>query len=333
MSHVIMAAELGVNHNGSVDTALAMVRSAAKCGVDAVKVQAFCASEFCTRDAMYQGQRQVDMFRRYELDREALARIAAECKACGVDFFGTPDSLEQGRLLKALGAKWIKVGSDDITNLPLISELAKLGLPMILSTGMATADEICAACDAVEEALDANGWLADKLTLLHCVSLYPTPIERANLSRMNGLLECRFVPVGYSDHTNGIEAAVGAACIGATLIEKHFTMDRDADGPDHAFSADPEQMSELVRRIRLVEVMIGNGGINPSPAELEMRKIARRSIVSAVHLVPGERIKASDLAYKRPGTGLLPSMAQHIIGKTATRALAPDEQFKEGDWA
>lgn len=320
---VTIVAELGVNHNGSVDTALAMVQAAAQAGADAVKVQHFSASEFCTPAAMYQGERQVDMFRRYELPLSDLARIAEECRCVGVKFFGTPDSVQHGRELVELGAEWIKVGSDDITNLPLIRGLAELGKPMILSTGMASREEISRAAVCLPD-----------MILLHCVSRYPTTESDANLARMSALaMWDGWDDIGYSDHTDGIEAAVLAVALDAVMVEKHFTLNRDQPGPDHAFSADPLQFAEMVRRIRQAEVLLGDGAIDPGPEELEMRKVARRSIVAAWPIEKGDEIREQYLAFKRPGTGLMPGRADEIIGRKATRYLAPDEQLREGDWS
>jgi len=321
---VTAVAELGIHHNGSLNTALAMVWAAAQAGADAVKVQHFSAAEFCTPDAEYHGERQIDLFRRYELGYKALARIAADCERCHVIFFGTPDSIEHGQELVDLGAKWLKVGSDDLVNLPLIRGLVKLGKPMILSTGMASAHDIEQAVGAVDPDL--------MLMLMHCVSEYPTPDSRANLFRLRNL-RARWSKVGYSDHTDGIEAAVLSVAVGATMVEKHFTLDRSQSGPDHAFSANPLQFAEMVKRIRHAEVLLGGGQIDPGPEELEMRKVARRSIVAARPIKAHAFIQGADLAFKRPGTGLSPKRAVDIIGRQATRDLGADEQIREGDWA
>lgn len=318
----LVVAEIGINHGGSLDTALEMVRSAAAAGADAVKVQAFSARSFCTPAATYKGERQIELFSRYELSAVVLSEIAEECQRKKVLFFGTPDSIEQARLLVSLGAPCLKVGSDDLVHVPLLRQLASLGLPLILSTGMATIDEICNALAEVDDV---------PVILLHCVSTYPTPPRQANLRRMDSL-SAHHRAVGYSDHTDGIEAAVGAVWAGACLVEKHFTLDRSAEGPDHAFSANPVQWAEMVRRIRMAELMRGTGEIDPGAAELEMRTIARRSIVAARKIAVGETVKPDMLAYKRPGDGLSPAMAEQLLGRQIRRPLARDEQIREGDW-
>ena len=317
----LLVAEIGINHGGSLDTALEMVRAAAASGADAVKIQAFEAASFCTEAATYQGERQIDMFRRYQLGADAYGEIAAECMRNRVMFFGTPASEGQARLLIACGAPCIKVGSDDLVYVPLLRQLAALGLPMILSTGMADAAEIGQALDAVAGV---------PVILLHCVSSYPTAPAEANLRRMAKMLaRGRGCLVGYSDHTDGIDAAVGAVWLGACMIEKHFTLSRESAGPDHAFSADPPQFAEMTRRIRLAEAMLGSGEDRLDP---EMRVTARRSIVAARDLESGERVTEAMLAYKRPGDGLPPRVADDIVGKRLTRAVAADEQIREGDW-
>jgi N-acetylneuraminate synthase/N,N'-diacetyllegionaminate synthase len=302
-----------------------MVRAAAASGADAVKVQCFKADSFCTEAATYQGERQIDMFRRYELGAVGFSAIAEECRKLDLLFFGTPDSVEQARLLVALGAPCLKVGSDDIVHIPLLRQLSELGLPMILSTGMTDMKEINTARAAVRV----------PLILLHCVSEYPTPALHANLERMTMLMD-RFhledVEVGYSDHTDGIDAAIGAVWLGACMVEKHFTLNRDAAGPDHAFSADPPQFTEMACRVRLAEALRGDGSLEPSEAEIAMRVTARRSIVAARSLDAGTKITGDMLAYKRPGDGIPPRMADEIVGRCLARAVAANEQMREGDW-
>jgi len=319
----LLVAELGLNHGGSIDTALEMVRAAAEAGADAVKVQAFKADSFCSPQAVYKGEGQIELFRRHELSTVAFSAIADECKRLRVIFFGTPDSLDHARLLMALGAPCIKVGSDDLVHIPLLRQFEALGLPMILSTGMANAQE-------VEDAIEATAGVP--VILLHCVSSYPTSPADANLLRMTRL-RAYGAPVGYSDHTDGIDAAVGAAWLGACLIEKHFTLDRTTPGPDHAFSADPGQWRSLRYHVRRAEQMRGHGSIGDESQEAAaMRVAARRSVVASRSIAAGEIITDEALAYKRPGNGL-PPVAQHrIVGRRAVRALTQDEQFREGDW-
>lgn len=322
---VTVVAELGINHQGSLDQALAMVWSAAQAGADAVKVQHFSAAEFCTPAAEYQGERQIDLFKRYELTYGQLGRIAEECARCKVGFFGTPDSLHHGEQLVELGAQWIKVGSDDLVNLPLLLALSGLGKPMIISTGMASAEEITEAL-AIIPRLD--------VTVMHCVSCYPTPPEWANLARLESLRRlCPGYRVGYSDHTDGIEAAVLSVAAGAVMVEKHFTLNRAMPGPDHAFSADPVQFTDMVRHIRQAETLMGGGKVDPGAEEMNMRKVARRSIVAVKHIRKWSEIRSHDLACRRPGTGLMPKRMVDIVGRQATRDIEPDEQLRAGDWA
>jgi N,N'-diacetyllegionaminate synthase len=324
-SPTFIVAELGINHDGSESKAIALVDAAASAGADAVKIQLYKTNEFCSEKALYRGEKQCDLFSRYELGADAVAIIASRCKEKGVLFFGTPADQESAQTLLGLGAQCLKVGSDDIVHTPLISWLSTTGVPLLLSTGMSEAWEISEAVRL------AGAGKRHFPVLFHCVSLYPTPIRYANLNRIRHL--GRFSPfIGYSDHTDGWAASVGAVCMGAMAIEKHFTLDRSLPGPDHAFSADPVQFTEMVRRIREAEVMMGTGEIEPSDEEKAMRVVARRSIVAAREIMEGERITAPMLAYKRPGDGLMPGRYQEIIGKTARRSLKPDEQFREGDW-
>jgi len=215
------------------------------------------------------------------------------------------------------------VGSDDIVYIPLLRQIATFGLPVILSTGMASLGEIQHALEALK---------SSQVILLHCVSDYPTLPLRANMRRMASLSRHLVLPVGYSDHTDGIEAAVGAVWAGACIIEKHFTLDRTLAGPDHAFSADPPQWSEMVSQIRDVETMLGNGHIDPSEADAPMKVMARRSIVAARAIKAGDRFTPEALAFKRPGDGLPPFWAEFLVTRKAKRDIAADEQIKDGDW-
>lgn len=329
-------AELGVNHQNDRNVMLRMVEEVAAAGADAVKIQSYHRECFVTARARYNGESQADLFDRYEMSEQAQADVAQRCKQLGVDFFGTPDCLRAAKLLIDLGAEVLKVGSDDLTTIPLLRQFANLGRPMILSTGMASDSEIKAALRVTD------GWRPDyrngpreqpqarvPALLLHCVSSYPTPPDQANLRRIPALRVEFGSLVGYSDHTDGIDAAVGAFWLGAVVVEKHFSLDRNMEGPDHAFSADPAQLREMVKRIRLAERMRGNG---LTPDDSEMRITARRSVVAARSLARGEIIGDEALAYKRPGDGLPPVTRDRMVGKRLTRALEPDEQFREGDW-
>lgn len=306
-------AEMGVNHNADLETALRLVGAAKDAGAQAVKVQYFKAERFCSPQAIYKDELQIDLFRRYELSQRFVARIALECKDQGIIFFGTPDTVSAGEFLRELGAPVMKVGSDDLVHHELIAGLAELRLPLILSTGMATREEIRQASRVVESVWAGHGkWPG--LLLMHCVSLYPTPLHKANLLRIQSL-------DGYSDHTDGIAAAVAAVAIGAVVIEKHFTLDRGSAGPDHSFSADPQQFSEMVQGIRQVEQMLGTGEVDPGPEELAMRRVARRSIIAECDISEGQEIERKHLALKRPGTGLPPYELGRVVGRQAKRAI------------
>lgn len=333
----LIVAELGINHNGDLDTALRMVRAAADAGADACKVQCFHAEEFCTDDVKYRGERQVEMFKRYELQESQFRAIRDECHKRGVLFFGTPMDNASVDMLVRLEAPCIKIGSDDIVHHDLLRYVGGKGLPVLLSTGMADGIEI-------HEAFSACLWRRVPVVLMHCTSLYPTPPQAVRLARMNQLRErygalarnpvdTRDTPVlvGYSDHTRGLMACAHAAAMGACVLEKHFTLSREMDGPDHGFSLDEWGLRMLVELVRDAEQMRGSGGIGPTPEELEMRKLARRSIVAARTLPLGTVLERRDLALKRPGTGLMPYDMDKVLGKTLARGVARDELITEGD--
>ena len=330
-----IVAESGLNQNGDLATALEMVHAAKAAGADAFKVQCFSADcQAVVGAASWQGEDQHAMFKRYEPPREAIQAIADECRHVGLIFFGTPDCLEHARWLVDAGAPCLKVGSDDLTHTPLIRDLAGFGLPLILSTGMADPSvDVERALTIVADVVRARGdhW-PDFVMLLHCVALYPTPTERANLRRiLNDDGEIPRHAVGYSDHTDGAAAAPLAVALGACLIEKHFTLGRSMPGPDHTFSADPVIFAEMVRRIREAEMLLGTGDSELSDAEKAMRPIARRSIVSLIDQPAGTLVHPSNLAYKRPGTGLMPHEQDRIIGKRLLRDVRKDEQILMGD--
>jgi N,N'-diacetyllegionaminate synthase len=308
-----LVAELGINHDGKLRQALQMVRAAADAGADAVKVQAFSPECFVSKHATYKGESQEAMFSRYVLPDCDIRDIAHECMARGVEFFGTPDCVSHAQLLLELGAPVLKVGSDDLTNLPLIEALAKMGKPLILSTGMADEQEIM---DAYEEVTLELGYPAEdgRLMFMHCVSLYPCPPDKANLQRIRAMPgEVR----GFSDHTDGIDAAVCAVAIGANVIEKHFTLDRSLPGPDHAFSADPAQFRDMVQAIRRIEPLIGiDWEDGPSDEEKAMRIVARRSIRSRFDSPAGTLLTRGHLVFQRPGDGLGPAELDKVLGRS-----------------
>lgn len=311
-------AEIGVNHDGDLAKALELVHAAKDSGADAVKIQYFSPSEFVSPSATYKGESQIDLFSRYALQYRHVARIAEECREAEITFFGTPDSVERGRELVELGAPVLKVGSDDLVNHELVAGLAGLGKPMILSTGMG----------AIQEVVDA--WsIASKgvaVALLHCVSQYPTPTNKANLQRM--LRFRSLATIGYSDHTDGIMAVLASVAMGASIVECHFTLDRKAEGPDHAFSKDPEMFADMVAGIRQIETLSGTGEIDPGPEEMEMRKVARRSIVAACDIPANVTIERGMLCFKRPGTGFMPYEIDRVAGRVSSKDIKADDVIR-----
>ncbi len=308
-----IVAELGLNHCGSLSLAYQMVRAAKQAGADAVKVQCFSAACFATARATWQGESQAEMFRRYELPREAFAAIAEECRRLGLVFFGTPDCPEHAEWLIEAGAQVLKVGSDDLTNTPLLRRLAQYGKPMILSTGMAENGDVEAALSAVRDV---------PVAVLYCCSVYPAALSQLRLRQVGRL-------GGFSDHTVGSTAAAVAVALGATIIEKHFTMDHGLPGPDHRWSADPQEFAALVGTIRALEAALRDDPMDQ--AEVAMRAVARRSIVASHALQAGEILGDPDVALKRPGDGLPPSQLGAVLGKRLRRDFAADEQIRAED--
>ncbi len=331
MPHVCIIAEAGVNHNGSLDLALRLVDAAKASGADAVKFQTFRADLLATRSARkapYQerttanAESQFEMLQRLELDAAAHQRLIAHCREIGIQFLSSPFDAASADFLATLNVPLFKVPSGEITNLPFLRHLAGKGRPLILSTGMSTLGEVE---EAVRE-LKAAG--ATEITLLHCVTEYPTPYDQVNLRAMQTLKAAFGLPVGHSDHTPGIEIAVAAAALGAEVIEKHFTLDRSLPGPDHAASLEPEELGQMVAAIRHVEAALGNGVKAPAPCELANLRIARKSVVAARSLQAGHQLVLEDLEIKRPGSGIAPKMLPAFIGRTLRVSLAKDEIIK-----
>lgn len=321
-----VVAELGVNHNGDEDLATEMIRVAARCGADAVKVAAYTASEFTTDTPFTykthggseeRTESQLAMFERLALSYDTISRLRQEARRQGLHFIVTATDAYWVARMDGLGVDAFKVGSDDIVHDPLLLAVRISGRPVILSTGMATREEI-------EHALSTQSRC---VALLHCVSLYPTPIDKANLHRMVRLWNNVPVPVGYSDHTIGHVAATMAIGMGATVVEKHFTLDRKMDGPDHWFSATPEELELICQYARQQQKVVGSGRIEPEPDELAMRVTARRSIVAARDIPLGHVLTHEDLAYRRPGSGLWPSRRGEVLGKVTGVAVASGQQI------
>lgn len=327
----LIIAEAGVNHNGDMALARELIAAAALAGADLVKFQTFVAKNMIAASAPkaeYQknttgsGESQLEMVRRLELSRHDHEVLIEECRRHGIGFFSTAFDAESFDLLDELGClELIKIPSGELTNLPLLRYMTRLAKPVLLSTGMATLGEIEAAIAAVEAAGTPRGLI----TVLHCTTEYPTPMEDVNLRAMAGIGHAFGVPVGYSDHTPGIEVPIAAVALGATVIEKHFTLDRNLPGPDHQASLEPHELKAMVDGIRHIERALGDGIKRPSASELKNKPIARKSIVARRAIAAGEVFSADNLAAKRPGTGLSPMRWDEVIGRTAPRAFAADE--------
>lgn len=327
---VLIIAEAGVNHNGDLGLAKRLVDAAKAAGADLVKFQTFRADRLVTKDAKkadYQvaaeggGESQWEMLKRLEMDDAMHQELIAYCGAVGIEFFSTGFDEESLGYLAELGLKRIKVPSGEITNLPYLRKVAASGGEVILSTGMATLDEVR---DALE-VLEASGCPRKKITVLHCNTEYPTPMADVNLRAMGAMGDEFGVCVGYSDHTQGIEVAVAAVALGAQVIEKHLTLDRNLSGPDHRASLEPGEFAAMVRAIRNIETALGDGRKSPSPSESKNRAVARKSLVAAVPIRCGERFSPENVAVKRPGTGMSPMRWDEVMGKVAGRDFAQDE--------
>jgi N-acetylneuraminate synthase len=326
----LIIAEAGVNHNGDINIALELVRRAAEAGVDLIKFQTFQTGRSIARHAPkadYQKQTtgtsesQYEMVRRLELSLEDHHRLLAECRRCGIGFFSTAFDRDSHDLLINLGIDRVKIPSGELTNLPLLRHMTREGLPVILSTGMATLGEIESALAVIE----GNGLPREKVTILHCTTEYPAPMVEVNLRAMLTLSAAFGTAVGYSDHTEGIEIPIAAAALGATIIEKHFTLDRTMLGPDHLASIDPAQLTAMVQAIRNIEVALGDGLKVPTASEQKNKLIARKSIVAARRIAAGEVFDESNLDTKRPGTGLSPLLWDDVVGRVAKRDFDEDE--------
>lgn len=325
-------AEAGVNHNGSVDMARKLINVAVQAGADAVKFQTFKAEKVVSASAPkanYQlettdaHESQLEMAKRLELPFDAFRELDNYCRNRGILFMSTPFDEESVDFLAGLDVPVLKIPSGEITNLPFLAHVARKGRPMIVSTGMCTLEEVETAVRVLRDSGNSD------MVLLHCTSSYPADPAECNLRAMETMRSALGLPVGYSDHTPGIEVPLAAVALGACVIEKHFTMDRSLPGPDHRASADPQQLSLLVRGIRDVEKALGDGRKRPMPCEMNTRVVARRSIVAARAISAGTRLSQSDLALKRPGTGLASEHLSSVIGRVTVRPLSRDEMI---DW-
>ncbi len=328
MKKIFIIAEAGVNHNGSLETAMQLIDAAVKAGADAVKFQTFKAENLVCKDAekaSYQmettdrEESQLAMLKKLELTSDMHEQLMSYCREKEIMFLSTPFDMDSLHYLVGCGMPIVKVPSGEITNYPLLREVGKTERSVILSTGMSTLDEVKAAIAVLRE----NG--AREITVLHCNTEYPTPYADVNLKAMLTLKDELGVSVGYSDHTEGIVVPVAAAALGATVIEKHFTLDKTMEGPDHKASLEPGELREMVSAIRNIEMALGDGRKEPSQSEQKNIAVARKSIVAKRDIAMGEVFSEDNLATKRPGTGISPMNWNEIIGKKAKRGFQTDE--------
>lgn len=327
---VYIIAEMGDNHNGDSRLAFQLVDEAVNAGADCVKFQVFKTEEIITlhaQKAEYQknntgtDENQFEMVKKLELDFSVYEELFAYCKTKEIDFLATAFDIPSVDFLQNLGMEKWKIPSGEITNLPLLIRIAQTGKPIIMSTGMCTMKEIQAALDVLEQ----NG--AGNISLLHCNTEYPTPFEDVNLRAMKTMEETFGKPVGYSDHTVGIEVPVAAVAMGAAIIEKHYTLDKNMEGPDHKASLNPEELKEMVKAVRNIEKAMGDGVKVPSASERKNIDIARKSIVARGAIKKGETFTEDNLAAKRPGGGMSPMRWFDVIGTTAGRDYEADEMI------
>jgi N,N'-diacetyllegionaminate synthase len=332
---VFIIAEAGVNHNGSTELAKKLIDAASDAGADAVKFQTFKAEKLVSRDAKkaaYQQENmqeasdsQFAMLKKLELDVATHKELIAYAKSKNIMFLSTPFDLESIELLDDLGLEIFKVPSGEITNLPYLRAIARLNKKVVLSTGMSTMAEVREAF----EVLLNNGTQKENITILHANTMYPTPMEDVNLRAMLSIQKELGVAVGYSDHTLGIEVPIAAVAMGASVIEKHFTLSRDMEGPDHKASLEPHKLKAMVTSIRNIEKALGSSEKKPSPSEMPNINVARKSIVAAQKIAQGEVLSEDNLTVKRPGGGINPMRWDEIIGKRATKAYDADAMIEE----
>jgi N,N'-diacetyllegionaminate synthase len=330
MNKVFIIAEAGVNHNGSLELAKKLVDAAADAGADAVKFQTFKANNLVSKSAHkaeYQKQTtaadetQHAMLAKLELDDAAHRAIIEYCKRRQILFLSTPFDIESADMLEGLGMSIYKIPSGEIINLPYLRHISRLGREIILSTGMSDLQEVENALGVLE----TEGTPRSKITVLHATTEYPCPIEDVNLKAMLTIQKAFGVKVGYSDHTSGIEVPIAAVALGACVIEKHFTLDRAMDGPDHKASLEPGELKAMVGAIRNIEQALGDGLKRPSPSELKNIPIARKSIVAICDIKKGDLFSVNNLGAKRPGHGISPMLWDEVIGKRACRDFLLDE--------
>ncbi|UTH00866.1 N-acetylneuraminate synthase [Macrococcoides canis] len=328
---VYIIAEAGVNHNGDMNLAKKLIEEAANSGANAVKFQSFIADKLVTKTAeraKYQDRNtnnndsQYNMLKKLELDYSKHKELQLYAKSLGIDFLSSAFDLESIDLLEELEMPMYKIPSGEINNVPYLEKIAKTGKPIILSTGMCYLADIEFAIHLIKSQNNNN------ITILHCSTEYPTPMEDVNLKAMNTIESAFNYPIGYSDHTEGIIIPIAAVARGAKIIEKHFTLDKNMEGPDHKASLEPEELKNMVDQIRALEVALGDGIKKPSSAELENMKVVRKSIVASQNINKGERFSEENLTLKRPGTGINPKQWYDLIGKESNFNYQKDEFIK-----
>ena len=328
-TRTLVIAEIGVNHNGSLDLAKQLIEKAKWAGADVAKFQTWKTENVVTRSAPKVGYQkescqdnntQYEMLKMLELPYSDFVILKEHCKLVGIEFMSTADEYESAVFLNALQER-IKIGSAELTDWPFLRKTAAFQKPIILSTGMAMLDEVLQAIEVIEEA----GLKKDMITVLHCSTLYPTTMSNVNLRAMDTMKKALSVEVGYSDHTLGIEVPIAAVALGARVIEKHFTLDSTMAGPDHRASMEPQEFKIMVASIRNIEAALGDGIKRPSVGELKNRNLVRKSIVAKKVIHAGETFNVQNVTVKRPGTGISPVLWELVIGKTAQRDFSPDD--------
>ncbi len=331
MKKVLIIAEAGVNHNGSIELAKKLVDAAALAGVDYVKFQSFKAENLVSKDAKKAEYQQINMadgndsqftmLKKLELSPEQHIELIAYCNEKGIKFFSTAFDLESIDFLASLKLGLWKIPSGEITNYPYLKQIALKKEPVILSTGMCDMTDI----DNAIQVLLKFGVTKEQITVLHCNTEYPTPMHDVNLNAMQTIADKFEVNIGYSDHTKGIEVPIAAVALGATVIEKHFTLDKTMEGPDHKASLEPQELIAMTTAIRNIEMALGSGEKKVTSSEINNKSVARKSIVASQYIQVGDVLTESNLTVKRPGTGISPMLWENVLGTKATKSYQPDE--------
>lgn len=331
MKKVLIIAEAGVNHNGSIELAKKLIDAAALAGVDYVKFQSFKAENLVSKDAKkaeYQKKNMADgddsqftMLKKLELSPEQHTELIAYCNEKGIKFFSTAFDLESIDFLASLKLGLWKIPSGEITNYPYLKQIALKKEPVILSTGMCDMTDINNAI----QVLLKFGVTKEQITVLHCNTEYPTPMHDVNLNAMKAIADKFKINIGYSDHTKGIEVPIAAVALGATVIEKHFTLDKTMEGPDHKASLEPQELIAMTNAIRNIEMALGSGEKKVTSSEINNKSVARKSIVASQYIQVGDVLTESNLTVKRPGTGISPMLWENVLGTKATKSYQPDE--------